>query len=139
MAFIQVMSFIAGAVEIAPPKDVTVYEFNADGELVLSTSTNVDSAVIALEAGAGEAEIRCAWIAPGAIYKVPVTDADGTALTAWAATLVVGARARINATGTGMDGENVHAAANPLTIIKVDTTNEVAWVAFNTCLLALNA
>ena len=154
MAFEKVMNFIAGAVDIAPPADVTtytldgavagvagrVYEFDADGELVLSTTTNVDSAVIALEDADAGGSIRCSWIAPGAIYKVPVTDADGTSpmAAALSATLVVGARAQINALANGMDGENVHAAGNPLTIVRIDRTNEVAWVVFNTCVLNLN-
>ena len=151
MAFQNVMSFIAGAVDIAPPADVTtylldaavagvagrVYEFDADGELVLSTADNIDSAVIALESGDADTRIRCQWIVPGAIYEVPCTDAAGAgAGRDPGATNVIGSRAQINATADGVDVENVHAAGNPLTIVRLD--GQTAWVTFNTCVLSLN-
>ena len=151
MAFEKVMNFIAGAVDVAPPGDVTtytlegavagvagrVYEFDANGELVLSTTTNVDSAVIALEDADVGGSIRCAWIVPGAIYKAPTTDAAGAgAGRDPGATNVIGSRAQINATADGVDVENVHAAGNPLTIVRLD--GRTAYVVFNTCVLNLN-
>ena len=151
MAFENVMSFIAGAVDVAPPADVTsytleagtagvvgsVYEFDANGELVISTDDNVDSAVIALEAGDVGTTIRCAWIVPGAIYKAPCTDAAGAGVGRDpGVTNVIGSRAQINDTADGVDVQNVHAAENPLTIVRLD--GRTAYVAFNTCVLSLN-
>jgi len=154
MAFQHVRSLIAGAVEVAPPKDVTEYTLAAgvtatpgqafyfdDGELKLAAAGRMTTAVIALNEAAAAGKVRGGWITPGQIYRCPITDKDGGAVRATAdihADLKVGTGVTINDTGDGVDGET--AIANqinkPLTLIQVDRTNSVAYVVFSSCALA---
>lgn len=152
MAFQHVKSLIAGAVEIAAPKDNTsytlasgvdsevgeVFYFNA-GELTLAVNGQMKAAVVAIEASAAAGSIRAGWITPGMVYRAPITDKDGTALTTLHATFKVGGTAQINDTGNGVDGETANdGVGEPLTIVKVDTVNETVDVVFNSCAMAFD-
>jgi len=156
--FKAIGSLLAGAVEVAPPKDLAkfqmtnaeaaykgrVYEITkATGRLTLTNDNSTGwAAVICLEnadAATPGAFVRAAWIVPGLIYECPITDKDGTALTALDDAVYPGATVTINDTGTGVDGETDNVAVNgPLTVLKVDEDNEIAWVVFNTCLISLD-
>lgn len=107
MAFINVGNLISGQPPIAPPKDITSYEVNANktiaaGDAVIFSGGKLEPAVagstaiagIAIEGGSAGSFIRIALNAPGQIYKCPV---DGS-------TSGVGARAlKIKTTIMGVD------------------------------------
>lgn len=161
--FQKVTSLIAGAVDVAPPKDVfsfpmasqegatqgAVYRI-ANGRLTLATGNDPDVAVVCLENATGQADttggnptvrVRGSFVAPGAIYRAPMTKKDGSAITKASevhATFVIGARVNINDTGLGVDAATGATAQGPLTVLRVDMKNFQCWVVFNTCLLALN-
>lgn len=161
--FQKVMSLIAGAVDIAPPKDTfsfpmtalenavqgATYKFNG-GRLTLASADDPNVAVICLENAAGAADdadgratvwVRGSVVLPGAVYLAPITAQDGTALATAgdiAASFVIGAQVNINATGLGVDGET-GATDGPLTVLRVDATNLVCWVLFNVCAAAMGA
>lgn len=161
--FQKVMSLIAGAVDVAPPKDVmsfpmasqegasqgAVYRI-ANGRLTLATESDPDVAVVCLENATGRADttggnpavwVRGSFVAPGAVYRVPMLKKNGTAITKASevhATFVIGARVNIDDTGLGVDAATGATAQGPLTVLRVDMTNFQCWVVFNTCLLALN-
>ena len=161
--FQKVMSLIAGAVDVAPPKDVmsfpmasqegasqgAVYRI-ANGRLTLATESDPDVAVVCLENATGRADttdgdptvwVRGSFVVPGAVYRVPMTKKNGTAITEASevhATFVIGARVNINDTGLGVDAATGATAQGPLTVLRVDMQNFQCWVVFNTCLLALN-
>ena len=162
MAFQRVRSLIAGAMDVAPPADNltfpmtsntaavagTVYKFTqATGRIVLAAAASKDAAVICLESkaavadvgGAPQVHVRCAWITPGTVYKAPITDKDGTALTTLDDGVYLGATLNINDTGTGVDGETDLTAVNgPLTVVGLTEDKDFAYVVFNTCLLAMD-
>jgi len=161
--FQKVMSLIAGAVDVAPPKDVmsfpmasqegaiqgAVYRI-ANGRLTLATESDPDVAVVCLENATGRADatggkptvwVRGSFVAPGAVYRVPMTKKAGTAITEASevhTTFVIGARVNINDNGLGVDAATGATAQGPLTVLRVDMQNFQCWVVFNTCLLALN-
>ncbi len=163
MAFEKVRSMISGAVDVAPPKDVqsftekddsdipqgavAAFEAGTSEDIELCTGTSHKAALIALEDIDQDDEGRCSWIMPGQVYKAPLTNAAGTALVGAspdkAATINIGSRARINTLGTGVDGQNIHADANPLTIVGMywDATSDdtrakaYVYVVFNRGLL----
>lgn len=161
--FQKVMSLIAGAVDVAPPKDVMSFPMKAaesaiqgavykiaSGRLTLATGSDSDTAVVCLENATGQADttdgdptvwVRGSFVAPGAVYRVPMLKKNGTAITKASevhATFVIGARVNIDDTGLGVDAATGAAAQGPLTVLRVDMTNFQCWVVFNTCLLALN-
>ncbi len=153
--FKLVQNLYGGNVEVAAPKDLElfqmtnseaayagrVYEFvAATGRLTLTNDNSTKfAAVICMESATAVnpgAKVRAFWILPGMVFKCPITDKDGTALTTLDDAVFAGATVTINDTGTGVDGETDNVAVNgPLTVLKVDTTNKLAWVSFNTCLL----
>ena len=161
--FQKVMSLIAGAVDVAPPKDVmsfpmasqegaiqgAVYRI-ANGRLTMATESDPDVAVVCLENATGRADttdgdptvwVRGSFVVPGAVYRVPMTKKNGTAITEASevhATFVIGARVNINDNGLGVDAATGATAQGPLTVLRVDMQNFQCWVVFNTCLLALN-
>ncbi len=154
MAFQHVRSLIAGAVEVAPPKDVTEYTLATavtaepgqafyfdDGELKLAAAGRMIAAVIALNEATAAGKVRGGWITPGQIYRCPITNKAGTAVRPTAdihATLTVGVGVTINDTGDGVDGETeiANAVGKPLTIVQIDKPNSVAYVVFSSCALA---
>ena len=156
MAFTYVRNMISGMGPIAPPKDNVTFternagtlakgqplKFHTDGKVTGAAAQDLNASLIALEAFAQAGTGRCAYILPGNVYKVPLRQADGTVLTSGtdkSGTVVEGARVRISTNGLAADGENIHHADNPLTIIKMewdntsDTTRKEAtvWVVFN--------
>jgi len=165
MAFTFVRNMISGMGPVAPPADnfpftdqdnsgglkagVACDMHATAGHLNIAAAQSLVPAVVTLEAIEQNGTGRAAWILPGAVYKVPVTKADGTKFSAVpgtgthgiAATTVLGARLRINATGLGADGANASHADNPLTVVKIERStdanaaNTVAWVVFNQGLL----
>ena len=160
--FQKVMSLIAGAVDVAPPKDVMSFPMKAaesaiqgavykiaSGRLTLATGSDTNTAVVCLENAAGQADttggdptvwVRGSFVAPGAVYRVPMLKKNGTAITKSEVhtTFVIGARVNIDDTGLGVDAATGAAAQGPLTVLRVDMQNFQCWVVFNTCLLALN-
>ena len=158
--FQKVMSLIAGAVDVAPPKDVmsfpmasqegatqgAVYRI-AGGRLTLATGSDPDIAVVCLENATGRADttdgdptvwVRGSFVAPGAVYRVPMTKKNGSAITKASevnTTFVIGARVNINDNGLGVDAATGATAQGPLTVLRVDMQNFQCWVVFNTCLL----
>jgi hypothetical protein len=158
MAFKAVKSLIGGAVEVAPPGNLETFQMTdgeaaykgrvyeivkTTGKLTLTDDNSTGfAAVIVMEdadAATPGAYVRASWIMPGVVYKCPITDKDGTALTTLDDAVFMGATVTINDTGTGIDGETDNVAVNgPLTVLKIDETNELAWVVFNTCLICLD-
>ncbi len=161
--FQKVMSLIAGAVDVAPPKDVFSFPMTAEenatqgavykiasGRLTLATESDANTAVVCLENATGQADttdgdptvwVRGSFVAPGAVYRVPMLKKNGSAITKANevhATFVIGARVNIDDTGLGVDAATGAVAQGPLTVLRVDMTNFQCWVVFNTCLLALN-
>ncbi len=152
MAFTHIRSMIAGAVEIAPPKDNMSYKIAGGetvsagdvcyfdgGELKVAANGRMTCAVIALEDGAATEYIRCAWIAPGAVYRAPITDKDGSSLTSLDSTFKIGNTCQLNDDGDGLDGETTNDFEDePLTIIQVDTENKMATVVFNSNMMSFD-
>lgn len=161
--FQKVMSLIAGAVDVAPPKDVMSFPMTAQegatqgavykiasGRLTLATGSDPDVAVVCLENATGRADtadgdptvwVRGSFVAPGAVYRVPMLKQNGTAITMASevnTTFVIGARVNIDNTGLGVDAATGATAQGPLTVLRVDMQNFQCWVVFNTCMLALN-
>lgn len=161
--FQKVMSLIAGAVDVAPPKDVMSFPMEAgesavqgavykiaSGRLTLATESDPDVAVVCLENAAGQDDatggnptvwVRGSFVAPGAVYRVPMLKEDGSAITEASEvdpTFVIGARVNIDNTGLGVNAATGVTAQGPLTVLRVDMQNFQCWVVFNTCLLALN-
>ena len=161
--FQKVMSLIAGAVDVAPPKDVMSFPMTAqegatqgavyriaNGRLTLATGSDFDTAVVCLENATGQADttdgdptvwVRGSFVAPGAVYRVPMLKEDGSAITKASevnTTFVIGARVNINDNGLGVDAATGATAQGPLTVLRVDMQNFQCWVVFNTCMLALN-
>lgn len=157
----QQVGSLFGVPDVAPPKDLgsfpmtaseaavegAVYVFTA-GRLTLGAGAITDAAVIALESADGKADVggepqvfvRAQIILPGSIYKVPITAKNGTPLPgAMHASIVVGAKVKINDTGLGVDGaSNAATYQGPLTILRIDRTANVAWVVFNTCAVCID-
>ncbi len=156
MAFKIEYNLAGGNIEVAAPKDLQLFQMTASeagvmgsvykfgsGLLTLADDGNEKAAAVVAMENVGAADpgnyIRGYWILPGMVFKAPITDKDGSALTALQAGVVQGATVTINDTGDGVDGETDNAAVNgPLTVIKVDEDNELIWVAFNTCALKLD-
>ena len=161
--FHKAMSLIAGAVDVAPPKGVMSFPMTAQedaiqgavykiasGRLTLATGSDSDTAVVCLENATGRADttdgdptvwVRGSFVAPGAVYRVPMLKHDGSAITKASevqTTFVIGARVNIDNTGLGVDAATGVTAQGPLTVLRVDMQNFQCWVVFNTCLLALN-
>ncbi len=153
MAFQIVQNLAGGNIEVAAPKDLQMFQMTnaqagyagrayrlASGRLTLASgNSQKDVALIAMESADSETPgefVRCFWILPGMVFKVPCTAKNGSAGNKHS-NFVQGAACTINDTGTGADWATA-TAGGPLTILKVDATNKVAWVAFNSCLLALD-
>ncbi len=162
MAFESVRNLISGKPPVAPPlsnyklpltesEDAVsgaAYRLNRVGagnfRLTLAQDTDKDAAAICLNDVDGAADdgsdaqvfARVAWITPGMVYKVPITDKDGTALTTLHTDVQIGATCNINDTGDGLDGEtDTSSVDGPLSVIDIDEDEEVAWVVFNSCYL----
>ena len=156
MAFEAVKNLsTGGSCPVAPPGDNFTFEAQAaikEGAAIkyrTDTSGKVNKAVnadknviaIALEAAAAdEDEIRGAYVVPGMVYKCPITDKDGTSLTALHANFKRGKAVDMNDNGDGIDGatDSDTFTHGPCTIIDFDADDEVAWVVFNTGALFLN-
>ena len=160
MAFKAVRNLISGKPPVAAPADNftlpltasedavsgRAYRINRVGagnfRLTVAQDTDKDAAVICLTDADGVADsgttpqvyARVAWITPGTVYKVPITDKDGTAVVTLHTDVRIGATCNINDTGDGLDGEtNTSAVDGPLSIVNLDRDEEVAWVVFNSC------
>ncbi len=138
--FKPVMNLISGSPPIAPPKDHvsfeveggeaveegSVVEIDANEEINTAAATTNTAALIALEDGDEGEFIRCYWITPGTVFKVPFTTHGNAVLYRGQDT------AQLMADGLAVSDED---AGGHLTVIRVDRTNEFAWVVFNSGLL----
>lgn len=161
--FQQVASLIAGAVEIAPPKDWTpfqlvdaeagvagaVYKWAAAGRITVCTGAADEiPAVIVMEdadAATPGAKVRGFYIVPGAVFKVRPATADGTTGVGdsgdkHASFIVGGHLAPITANGKYVDWATDPATptTGPLAVLKIiedDSGDSWLYVAFRRCFL----
>jgi len=160
MAFTFVRNMMSGMSPVAVAKDIEKFEVDTDMEIgyvakfdtsqpakLIAPDVDDDQcAVVTLEAGkeADDDKVRVHWIVPGHVYKAKVTKSDGDDLgpgsggTDMDSDITTGARVRLNANFTGVDGEQAPDDEFPLTVIKVEYDNDkredtMAWVVFNCC------
>ena len=159
MAFEAVMNLISGKPPVAPPGDNfslpltasedavagSVYRLNRVGSgnfrLTLATAAVKTAAVVCMEDADGVADdnstpqvnVRVAWITPGTVFKVPITNKAGTGdPTTLHADVRIGGTCNINDKGDGLDGQtDTSAVDGPLSIVKLDRDEHLAWVVFN--------
>jgi len=142
MAFTFVRNLTSNHSPVAAPKDVTKYKIasgqGADmgsvmrfssGELNKVTSEEEDAAVVLLEDGDGEDEVRVQWILPGHVYKAPV--GSGTIDDHYEVGKCVAFEDEGSVELDSSDG--------PLVVVGKDKLDEnFVLVAFNSCLLSLS-